>query len=98
MSTVLTQWNELHAFANGTTTVETVGVRDPENPCDAFDARGYDGDGDCASDGHYLRTECSRLSPDAPRFHEHGARGRLDRIRARALTLRERGGKGAQST
>lgn len=65
---VAQRWNELHAFVNGRTTFGQVGVRDPENPCDAFDAGGYDGKGHCYSDGHYMCTECSQLSPEAPRF------------------------------
>jgi len=64
----------------------TVGVRDPDYPCDMFDGHGYDGHGRCRSDGHYLCTECSELSPDAERFTDYGASGRLDRLRARAFT------------
>lgn len=63
------------------------GVRDPEHPCKVFDGRGYDGSGRCLSDGHYMCVECSELSKDAPRFLEYGAAGRLDRFRARSLTL-----------
>jgi hypothetical protein len=65
---VAQRWNELHAVVNGRTTFGQVGVRDPENPCENFDAAGYDGCGVCYSDGHYMCTECSKLSPDAPRF------------------------------
>lgn len=72
--------------------IGTAGVRDPEHPCEVFDGEGYDGGGDCLSDGHYLCVECSELSPDAPRFQEYGAAGRLDRIRALRLTQRRRGG------
>ena len=43
--------------------------------------KGYTGRGTCHSDGHYLCVECSELSPDAPRFHEHGRAGRADRLR-----------------
>jgi len=77
----LEQWNELHAFVNGRTRFGQVGVRDPDYPCELFDARGYDGTGDCHSDGHYMCTECSRLSPTASRFEEYGRDGRADRLR-----------------
>lgn len=76
---VAQRWNELHAFVNGRTTFGQVGVRDPENPCDEFDAGGYSGRGRCMSDGHYMCTECSELSPDAPRFTQDRA-GRADRL------------------
>ncbi len=66
------------------------GVRDPDAVCEAFDGDGYDGTGDCSSDGHYMCTECSKLSSDAPRFIQYGAQGRLDRIRARVATLQRR--------
>lgn len=59
----------------------TAGVRDPDGPCELFDANGYDGQVDCLSDGHYLCVECSHLSPDAPRFQEYGREGRGDRLR-----------------
>ena len=58
-----------------------VGVRDPDYPCAEFDGKGYNGRGDCMSDGHYMCTECSELSPDAYRFTEHGRDGRADRLR-----------------
>ena len=79
-ATALSRWNELVAFVNNMTTVGQVGVRDPDSPCEAFDSRGYDGTGDCDSDGHYMCTECSRLSPDAPRF-TNDRDGRADRLR-----------------
>jgi hypothetical protein len=60
--------------------VGTAGVRDPESVCEAFDGEGYDGRGRCMSDGHYLCTECSDLSPDAYRFTEYGRAGRRDRL------------------
>lgn len=59
----------------------TVGVRDPDDLCEGFDAKHYDGRGHCMSDGHYLCTECSELSPEAPRFQEYGRDGRRDRLR-----------------
>jgi hypothetical protein len=63
----------------------TIGVRDPDGPCEAFDGKGYDGGGRCMSDGHYLCTECSELSPEAPRFAEnYGWRGVLDRLELEA--------------
>lgn len=82
----MSQWSELVASVNGRTTLGQVGVRDPEHPCDVFDGRGFDGSGDCYSDGHYLCDECSQLAPDAPRFLQYGAAGRLDRIRLRRRT------------
>ena len=94
-------WEVLRRSVNGEHGYEgTPGVRSPEYPCELFDGRGYDGSGDCHSDGHYLCTECSQLSPDAPRFVEpyagpsgHRRRffgraiGRLDRIRAYRYTM-----------
>lgn len=77
----LLAWDELVANVNGRTVLEQAGVRDPENVCEDFDRRGYDGSGDCPSDGHYLCTMCSKLSPEAPRFVEHGRGGRADRLR-----------------
>ena len=61
-------------------TLGAPGVRDPDDECEIFNTRGYDGRGDCLSDGHYLCEECSHLSPDAPRFHNDRA-GRGDRLR-----------------
>jgi hypothetical protein len=58
------------------------GYRDyGEARCEMFDGKGYNGKGTCNSDGHYLCTECSHLSPSAPRFVEHGRDGRRDRLR-----------------
>lgn len=74
-------WRELIASVNGVTYVGQRGVRDPEYPCEGFTATGYDGSGTCHSDGHYLCTECSELSPDAPRFVEYERDGRRDRLR-----------------
>jgi hypothetical protein len=76
------EWEALRRFVNGEPSLlGTVGVRDPENPCEAFDGRNYDGSGSCSSDGHYLCVECSQLSPEAPRFQEYGRQGRGDRLR-----------------
>lgn len=97
-------WEELRRFVNGYPGHEGVpGVRSAEYPCEVFDGRGYDGTGDCMSDGHYLCTECSQLSSEAPRFAEpyagpggHRRRfyglalGRLDRIRAYRFTMGRR--------
>lgn len=58
----------------------TVGVRDPDGICEAFDGRGFDGSGRCMSDGHYLCAECSQLSPNAERFEQYGWKGVLDRL------------------
>lgn len=77
----LQRWAELVENVNGRTMFGQVGVRDPENPCDEFDGKGYNGKGQCPSDGHYLCTECSHLSPEAPRFEEYGRAGRADRLR-----------------
>jgi hypothetical protein len=86
----LEQWATLVRFVNDAQTVGDPGVRDPENPCSVYDGDGYNGDGNCVSDGHYECVNCSRLSPDAPRFQEYGAAGRLDRIRL-LMTHRTRG-------
>jgi hypothetical protein len=76
------RWDDLIRYVNnGPPRFGAEGVRDPENPCVDFDARGYQGDGRCLSDGHYMCDECSHLSPDAPRFHQHGRDGRRDRLR-----------------
>lgn len=96
-------WEELRRFVNGEPGYEgTPGVRSVEYPCEVFDGRGYDGTGECMSDGHYLCVECSELSPEAPRFTEPGwsggrnrryyaaALGRLDRIHALQATMRHR--------
>ncbi len=97
-------WEELRRFVNGEPGYEgTPGVRSAEYPCELFDGLGYDGRGDCHSDGHYLCTECSHLSPEAPRFVEpHAGIGghrrryygialsRLDRIRAYRYTMERR--------
>jgi hypothetical protein len=74
-------WQQLVEEVNGRPGIlGAVGVRDPEGVCEAFDGKGYDGTGRCDSDGHYLCTECSHLSPDAPRFQEYGLAGRVDRL------------------
>jgi hypothetical protein len=80
VTTTLASWNELFHHVNGRTMLHQVGVRDPENPCEAFDGQGYDGTGRCDSDGHYICNECSHLAPDAPRFNQDRA-GRADRLR-----------------
>lgn len=80
MSDALERWGVLVRFVNASDGVGAAGVRDPEFPCILFNAEGYAGTGDCMSDGHYLCVDCSLLSPDADRFHQFGAGGRLDRI------------------
>lgn len=92
-SNALHDWENLVRFVNGGPPLfGTVGVRDPENPCEEFDGKDYDGTGKCTSDGHYMCNECSHLAPNAPRFMEYGAAGRLDRIRLlRAGKARSRG-------
>lgn len=74
-------WEALRRAVNGIPTMGAVGVRDPDHVCEAFDGKGYDGHGDCDSDGHYLCVDCSLLSKHAPRFVEHGRGGRADRLR-----------------
>jgi hypothetical protein len=77
----LLDWENLRRFVNNQPVLfGTVGVRDPDNVCEVFDGKNYDGTGDCLSDGHYLCKECSHLSPRAPRFEEYGAQGRADRL------------------
>lgn len=77
----LTAWAELVANVNGKTVLGQLGVRDPDNVCEDFDRKGYNGFGNCTSDGHYLCVECSNLSPEAARFVEYGRSGRADRMR-----------------
>jgi hypothetical protein len=75
-------WEVLRRAVNGERGfIGVPGVRDPDGVCEGFDGRGYDGRGQCLSDGHYLCAECSELSPDAPRFQEYGRAGRADRLR-----------------
>lgn len=82
MNEALLRWESLVRFVNDRPPlIGTVGVRDPEYPCELFDGKGYDGRGDCDSDGHYLCVECSLLSPESPRFTEYGRDGRRDRLR-----------------
>lgn len=78
----LQQWKDLVRFVNeAPPRFGMPGVRDPDYPCESFDGKNYDGTGDCKSDGHYLCKECSQLSPEAPRFVEHGHQGRGERLR-----------------
>lgn len=80
MSDALARWDALIRFVNERPGLfGEVGVRDPEHVCGLFDGKGYDGTGGCLSDGHCLCTECSQLSPKAPRFAEHDG-GRRDRL------------------
>jgi|GEM_PF-2098812 len=82
MSGLPTAWETLRRSVNGESgLIGTPGIRDPDGVCESFDGKGYTGRGTCHSDGHYLCVECSELSPDAPRFHEHGRAGRADRLR-----------------
>lgn len=90
MSASLIAWGELIENLNGRTHLGQIGVRDPEYVCEEFDRQHYDGFGHCDSDGHYLCVECSHLSPEAPRFLEHGADGRLDRLRLHYAALERR--------
>ncbi len=78
---VLMRWESLRRAVNGLPPMfGQAGVRDPGAPCDVYNARGYDGTGDCYSDGHYECVNCSHLSPKAPRFEEYGRAGRKDRL------------------
>lgn len=71
----LQQWSLLVHEVNGRSVVGMPGVRDPDFPCDAYrptpdaDLLGLRvtaaGDGDCASDGHYLCGGCEHLSASA---------------------------------
>jgi hypothetical protein len=79
---VLFRWEQLRRAVNDLPGLfGTAGVRDPEHPCADFNGRGYDGTGNCLSDGHYECARCSHLAPNAPRFEEHGRDGRRDRLR-----------------
>jgi hypothetical protein len=77
-SEAILHWQALVRFVNGSLGGD--GIRDPENLCVEFDGRGYNGMGQCHSDGHYLCTDCSHLSPNAPRF-TWDLDGRADRLR-----------------
>lgn len=79
----IVDWENLRRFVNSEPPLfGTPGVRDPDNVCEGYDARGYNGTGDCLSDGHYECTNCSQLSPNAARFEENfGRDGRADRLR-----------------
>lgn len=87
-SGALHRWNALVAELNGRPLVGTPGIRDVDHPCEEYDGKGYNGRGECMSDGHYECNRCSRLSPLAYRFTEYGAAGRLDRIRLLRLARR----------
>jgi hypothetical protein len=79
MTEALKQWEDLVRFVNSAPPrFGAPGVRDPDYPCEVFDGDGYNGRGDCLSDGHYLCEECSHLSPKASRFG--GIEGRSDRL------------------
>lgn len=77
---VARRWQSLTDAANGRVRFGAVGVRDPDYPCEAYDARGYQGAGPCMSDGHYECANCSQLSPEAPRFTQD-REGRVMRLR-----------------
>lgn len=83
-ASIISTWpvgfRKLYLEVNCIAYVGRVGERDPENPCGEFDDAGYDGTGDCMSDGHYVCTDCSKLSPEAPRFNQ-SREGRVDRLR-----------------
>jgi len=67
-------WNQLVASVNGTTTIGTIGVRDPDYPCEGFNPVGAafrqvtESDlcswSRCETDGHYMCTECTEISID----------------------------------
>ena len=54
----LTQWNELVAFVNHTSTFGTDNVRDPDYPCTGFVSGEPTPRGRCSTDGHYMCDEC----------------------------------------
>ena len=77
----LIDWERLRRFVNqGPTMFAEPGIRDPDNVCESYDGKGYTGIGRCESDGHYECTNCSLLSPNAPRFN-WDREGRADRLR-----------------
>lgn len=59
------QWEVLVEEVNGRNVLGAIGVRDPNAICEDFDGLGYNGKGECHSDGHYLCKNCSHLSPKA---------------------------------
>lgn len=82
MNEIETRWESLLRFVNSELPMfGSVGVRDPDSPCEVYDGRGYDGSGRCLSDGHYECVNCSHLAPNSPRFEEYGRDGRGDRLR-----------------
>jgi len=70
MSHTILAWNQLVASVNGTTTIGTTGVRDPDYPCEGFNAVGaafhqvteFSTMNRCETDGHYMCTECTEIS------------------------------------
>jgi hypothetical protein len=38
------------------------GIRDSDHPCEAFDPGGLSFESDCDTDGHYVCSECKRMS------------------------------------
>ena len=79
MSDPIERWRALVELVNGRFHHGQLGIRDPEYPCPEYNGRGYDGTGQCDSDGHYECVNCSHLSPRAPRFGS--MHGRADRLR-----------------
>jgi hypothetical protein len=67
-------WVSLLSMLNGRTPDGLDGIRDVDNPCEAFraDASGRAaGDGDCYPDGHYLCRECVNLNREGRRRYDH---------------------------
>ncbi len=92
MSGLPIAWEMLRREVNGLPGfVGQPGVRDPDGLCEAFDGAGYDGTGNCDSDGHYLCVECSHLSPEAPRFEENYGRAGSGRPVGPGSKMRARG-------
>lgn len=56
MDTAIHRWNRLYMLVNDKSTVGVDGVRDTDNPCDAF-VTGQP-QGNCSTDGHYMCNEC----------------------------------------
>lgn len=77
-NSVTMRWEILRCMANGLPPPDMRGVRDFDFPCEGYAPDGYDGRGQCQSDGHYMCKECRELSPSAPRFD--GREGRRERL------------------
>ena len=71
MSALPLAWQHLVAEVNGRRELGMPGVRDHKYPCELFDpVDAPKGTGECRTDGHYLCTECSRISREAVEWRE----------------------------